>query len=128
MTVDPSAVEDWIAGYERLWRTHGTDRLGELFTPEISYLPSPWAQAVSGLPALARFWEGERAGADEPFEMRSDLVAVDGNTAVVRVAVDYAATGSRWRDVWIIEFADDGRCRAFEEWPFAPDQKDGHED
>jgi hypothetical protein len=126
--LDRSAVEAWIAGYERLWRTPGADGLGELFTADISYLHSPWATAVSGLDALARFWDEERVSADEPFEMRSEVVAHEGRTAAVRVEVDYTATGNRWRDLWVLEFADDGRCRAFEEWPFAPDQRDGHED
>ena len=32
-----------------------------------------------------------------------------------------------WRDLWVIRFDDDGRCVAFEGWPFAPRQRDGHE-
>jgi hypothetical protein len=124
--MDRATVESWIAGYERLWRTPGTEQLGELFDPDASYSTSPWAQAVVGLDALARFWDAERVSAQEPFDMRSEVVAVDGSTAVVRVEVDYLATGHQWRDLWVIDFADDGRCRAFEEWPFAPDQPDGH--
>lgn len=124
--MDRSAVESWVAGYERLWRSPGTDRLGELFTDDVSYAASPWSPPVRGLDALARFWEAERVSADEPFEMRRDVVALDGSTAVLRIAIDYAATGTRWRDLWIIELDADGRCRAFEEWPFAPDQRDGH--
>lgn len=120
-----SAVEAWLADYERLWRTSGTDNLGELFADDATYLPSPWAKAVTGA-ALAKFWEKERVSADESFTMHSDIVAVDGDTAVVRVEIVYAAKGGRWRDLWIIEFASDGRCRAFEEWPFSPKQRDGH--
>jgi hypothetical protein len=30
--VDRAAFEAWIAGYERAWRTPGTDALSELFT------------------------------------------------------------------------------------------------
>ena len=123
--MDRSGVEHWLADYERLWRTPGVDGLGELFTADASYLPSPYASALTG-DALARFWDEERASDDEAFDMRSDIVALDGNTAVVRVEVDYLTTGNEWRDLWIIEFADDGRCRAFEEWPFAPDRRDGH--
>lgn len=53
-------------------------------------------------------------------------VAVDGDTAVVRVQVDYARPESgRWRDLWVLRFATDGRCVHFEEWPFAPDQPGG---
>jgi hypothetical protein len=63
--------------------------------------------------------------------MAREILAVDGATAVVRVSVDYGGEGTtpaqRWRDLWIIRFDDDGRCAAFEEWPFAPGQRDGHE-
>ena len=55
------------------------------------------------------------------------LVAVDGQVAVVRVAVHYD-DGQRWRDLWLLNFDEEGRCEHFEEWPFAPDQPDGHEE
>jgi hypothetical protein len=114
--VDRSAVERWLAGYEELWRTPGTDRLGELFTTDISYSPSPWATPLEGLDALAVFWDAERVSPEERFDLRAEIIAVDVRTT----------TGNRWRDLWIIDFADDGRCRAFVEWPFAPDRPDGH--
>jgi SnoaL-like domain len=127
-----SDVERWVDGYERAWRTAGTGGLGDLFSPDASYLPSPWAAPVEGLAAISRFWEDEREGPDEPFTMAPEILAVDGATAVVRVSVDYdqgqATAAQRWRDLWVIRFDDDGRCVAFEEWPFAPGQRDGHED
>jgi ketosteroid isomerase-like protein len=125
--MDRTTVVQWVARYERLWRTPGTELLAELFVPDASYLPSPWAQPVEGMEAIARFWEGERNGADEAFTMSSDVVAVDQKMAVVRVFVEYGATGQRpWRDLWVLRFAADGRCSWFEEWPFAPEQPDGH--
>jgi ketosteroid isomerase-like protein len=129
--MERSDVERWVDGYERAWRTAGTDGLGDLFSQDASYLASPWAPPVEGLSAIARFWEDEREGADEPFTMTREILAVDGATAVVRVSVDYdggqATPAQRWRDLWVIRFDDDGRCVAFEEWPFAPGQRDGHE-
>jgi uncharacterized protein (TIGR02246 family) len=125
--MDRSAVEKWVADYERVWRTPGTEVLAEIFAPDASYLPSPWAKSIDGLEAIAQFWEAERDGADEEFTMSSDIVAVDGPTAVVRVFVEYGSPGSGpWRDLWVLRFAEDGRCSSFEEWPFAPDQADGH--
>ena len=124
--MDRTTVERWGAEYERLWRTAGTEQLGELFAQDASYLPSPWAQPVDGLDAIARFWESERDGPDEAFTMSSDVVAVDGVTAVVRVFVTYDAPGGlSWRDLWVLRFTEDGRCSSFEEWPFAPPQADG---
>ena len=124
--MDRAGVQTWVSRYEQLWRHPGTDLLGELFRPDASYLPSPWAKPADGLAEIARFWESERTGPDEEFTMTSDVIAVDGHTAIVRVIVDYGAGGTPWRDLWVLEFADDGRCSSFEEWPFAPDQRDGH--
>lgn len=114
-----------MAAYERVWRTPGTDQLAELFTEQASYLTSPWAEPLVGLDAIAVFWEAERVGPDEGFTMSAQVLTVDEPLAVVRAEVDYA-TGNRWRDLWVLRFASDGRCEAFEEWPFAPRQSDGH--
>lgn len=125
--MDSAAVQKWVADYERAWRTAGTELLAELFTPQASYLPSPWAHPIQGLEAIAAFWEKERRGPDEKFAMSSEVVAAQSGTAVVRVMVVYGEDGQRpWRDLWVLRFAQDGRCSWFEEWPFAPDQRDGH--
>jgi ketosteroid isomerase-like protein len=125
--MDRRSVEQWVAGYERLWRTPGTDGLVELFLPDATYLPSPWARPIQGRDGIAEFWEAERDGADEAFTMSSEVVAVEGRRAVVRVLVEYDAPGdARWRDLWVLELGDDGRCASFEEWPFAPGEPDGH--
>jgi len=120
-------VRRWLAGYEKAWRSTGTAALAELFVEEVSYRASPWEDPVEGMTALSNFWEAERDGPEEPFTMSTEIVAVDRDQAVVRVQVDYGSTDSgRWRVLWVMRFAGDGRCAVFEEWPFAPDQPDGH--
>lgn len=123
---DREAVADWVARYERAWRSPGTAGLDGLFTPAISYRPSPWAQPIVGLVEVRRFWEASRDEPDERFRLASEVVAVDGSVGVVRVAVDYD-DGESWRDLWVLGLDDHGRCDRFEEWPFRPDQPDGHE-
>ena len=119
-------VAKWVGAYERAWRTPGTDPLADLFSPAVTYLPSPWATPVHGLEELVEFWEAGRNGPDERFLLSQEVVAVDGTAAVVRVSVDYLGSDrSRWRDLWVLVFDEDGRCSAFEEWPFASDQPDG---
>jgi len=117
-----SDVRAWITAYERAWRTPGTRMLGDLFAPKASYLQGPYRTPVVGLPAIRRMWEAEREGPDEEFQMTSDLVAVDRDTAVARVEVVYGRrpTDQHFRDLWIMKFDADGRCRSFEEWPIAP--------
>jgi len=127
MRVDRDHVDRWVGGYVGAWRTSGTALLADLFSADVSYVASPWSEPIVGLNALARFWDAERDGPDEGFAFSSELVALDGRTAVVRVAVDYDdADAGHWRDLWVIRFDRDGRCVAFEEWPFAPHQDDGH--
>lgn len=116
-------VAEWVAGYERAWRAPGTGMLAGLFTPDAVYRQGPYDEPVAGLTAIGRMWEAEREGPGEVFRMTSDIVAVDGDTAVVRVEVGYGdPVRQEYRDLWVIRFAGDGRCVSFEEWPFWPGQ------
>jgi ketosteroid isomerase-like protein len=122
---DRSTVTAWIDRYEQLWRTPGTDALQELFTEDATYCMAPYEQPTTGLDRIKALWERERVSADEPFTMSSSVVAVDGDTAVARIEVHYHATNNEFRDLWIMQFAGDGRCDAFEEWPFSPPEPSG---
>jgi ketosteroid isomerase-like protein len=115
----------WVDGYETAWRTPGTAALAVLFTDDATYLQGPYDEPLVGLDAIGPMWDDERDGADEVFQMTSEVLAVDGDTAVVRVEVQYGEPAEQhyqYRDLWIIRFAGDGRCRHFEEWPFWPDR------
>jgi ketosteroid isomerase-like protein len=119
--LDRESVARWIAAYEAAWRAPGTDALAGIFTPDATYLQGPYDEPVTGLPAIARMWEAEREGPDEAFRMTSDIIAVDGASAVVRVQVSYGdPVAQEFRDLWLVRFAADGRCASFEEWPFSP--------
>ena len=95
-----------------------------LFTHDASYRQEPYRTPVVGLTDIARMWEAERAGPDEAFRMTSEVVAVDGDTAVARVEVWYGdPVTEEFRDLWIMRFDREGRCRSFEEWPFWPESR-----
>jgi len=125
--MDRADVEQWLVRYECAWRAQDTAVLDEVFTESVTYVTSPWADAIVGREKLRRFWEVARAGPHEGFRMRSEIVAVDGRMAVVRVHVDYD-DGQLWRDLWLFTLNHRGLCEHFEEWPFAVDQDDGHRD
>jgi hypothetical protein len=115
-------VAAWLATYERAWRSPGTEALTGLFTPDATYQQAPYDEPLTGLPAIADMWEAERDGPAEGFRMTTDIVAADGDTAVVRAEVWYGdPVEQEFRDLWVIRFAADGRCAAFEEWPFSPE-------
>ena len=53
--------------------------------------------------------------------MDATPVAVEGDTAVVRVEVRYGQPPRQeYRDLWVMHFAPDGRVDDFEEWAYWP--------
>ena len=118
---DRAVVRQWLAGYEAAWRAPGTDGLAALFTGDATYLHSPYEQPITGLDAIKWMWEEDRDGPDEVFTLATDVLAVEGSTAVVRAEVCYGSPPHQeYRDLWLLRFAEDGRCAWFEEWPYWP--------
>jgi ketosteroid isomerase-like protein len=124
VTVKRDNANAWVVAYERAWRTAGIEGLRDLFTEDASYRMSPYEEPAVGLGQIGELWERERQGHDEEFEMRHEIVAAEADTAVVRVEVQYGPPHrNQYRDLWVVRFAADGRCREFEEWPFWPGQE-----
>lgn len=116
-------VAEWLGDYELAWRSPGTEHLRRLFTDDARYRLDPYETPVEGLAAIAAMWERERKGPDEQFALEREIVAVDGQTAVVRLEVHYVGPPpAEFRDLWIVEFDETGKCRLFEEWPFWPER------
>jgi ketosteroid isomerase-like protein len=116
-------VQGWVADYEAAWRAPGTDSLGSLFAEDARYLHSPYAEPLIGLAAISEMWESEREGPDEVFRLETEVVAAEGDTAVVRAHVLYGDPGRQeYRDLWVVQFDRNGLCISFEEWPFWPDK------
>lgn len=117
---------DWVKRYEAAWREPGTQALSGLFATDATYRTSPYEDPFEGLAEIEAMWEREREGADEVFEMRSSIVAVEGSVGVVRVGVDYEMPAVQsYRDLWVIDLREDARARSFEEWPFWPEGSKG---
>ena len=119
--MDRAQLSDWIAAYERAWRTPGTDSLADLFAADASYVTAPFEPPYLGLESIKALWEAERESPDEVFTLESEIVAVEGDTGVARVEVRYGDPVTRtYRDLWIVRLDESGRCVEFEEWPFWP--------
>jgi hypothetical protein len=119
-------LSEWIDRYEAAWRTPGTESLRGLFTTDATYSTGPYESPHQSLESIASMWEAERLGADEEFEMASEVVAVDGDTGVARVEVRYGPPKAReYRDLWVVRLDDQGLCFHFEEWPFWPPGSEG---
>ena len=118
--MDRDALIRWVDAYERAWRAPGVEALDALFTEDATYSTAPFQNPFAGLPAIREMWEAGREPGEE-FVMSSEVVAVEGDVGVIRLRVHYTAPEDQvfW-DLWIVRLAADGRCAAFEEWPFWP--------
>jgi ketosteroid isomerase-like protein len=124
--MDRTQLADWLEGYERAWRTAGADPLAELFAEDATYSTAPYEKPHRGLAAIAAMWDTERLGPDEEFEFETEVLAAEGDTAVVRVLVRYGPPKDKeYRDLWVIRLDAAGLCFHFEEWPFWPPDQDG---
>ena len=121
-----SELQQWLAQYELAWRTEGTAHLEGIFARGATYRMGPYKALQRGLDAIAAFWERERDGHDELFEMTAGVVAVEGDTGVARVDVRYGSPVTQeYRELWVVRFDDQGLCVEFEEWPHWPPGTNG---
>lgn len=113
-------MQAWVDAYVRWWRASDVTGVAELFTPEIRYLKSPYAEPAVGHDEVAAFWRDDLGST---FEVVAVVVAVEGRNAVARLQVTYLEPEQQeYRDLWVMQFADDGRVELFEEWAYFPGQ------
>jgi ketosteroid isomerase-like protein len=114
------AARHWVEGYEAAWKTNEPDDIRALFTDDAEYFTAPWGEPWAGADAIVAGWLEAR---DEPgtYAFEWDVAGVDGDRVFVDARTDYAANedlpdGRVYRNLWVIDLADDGRARTFTEW------------
>lgn len=116
--MDRAEVMRWVAEYERAWRDDDVPAVARLFTTDARFLTSPYSAPLVGHEAIQGVWledQGRR------FTFAAEPVAVEGDAAVVRVEVRYLDPHEQeYRDLWVLEFAGDGRVAHYEEWAYWP--------
>jgi hypothetical protein len=116
--MDRDQVMRWVDGYIDAWRAEDASGVERLFTEDARYRRSPYEESEVGHDAIKAFWLDD---AGEVFTAVAEPVAVEGRQAVVRVEVRYGQPmNQEYRDLWVLEFAADGRVRDFEEWAYWP--------
>jgi uncharacterized protein (TIGR02246 family) len=111
--------DNWLDGYRQAWRTDDPEQIGALFTEDATYSPSPFSEPWRGREAIVANWI-ERGDSQAAWQFESELLAVDGETAVVRGLTTYPAHDEEpegvYSNIWVINLAQDGRARSFAEW------------
>jgi ketosteroid isomerase-like protein len=114
--IDRQHVQDWVAGYRRAWESNAEADIRALFTDDAEYRYHPYDdEPAAGIDAIVASWLENR---DEPETTTWEVRAVhaDGDTGFVQGVTDYHRLATVYDNLWVIEFADDGRARTFTEW------------
>jgi ketosteroid isomerase-like protein len=116
-----SDVQAWLARYVSAWRANDPELIRDLFTVDAAYRYRPYGgddHAARGIDAIVEAWLEE----DDPpgsWEAEYEPYAVDGDRAVAVGSSRYLASETeperRFHNVFLLRFADDGRCAEFTE-------------
>jgi ketosteroid isomerase-like protein len=111
--------EHWLASYRDAWTTDDPAQIRALFTEDATYSPSPFGKAWEGREAIVANWI-DRGDSKNPWRFESELLAIEGDTGVLRGLTTYPASGEEkeevYSNIWVIRLARDGRARSFAEW------------
>jgi hypothetical protein len=104
----------WMTAYTRAWETNDPGDIRALFTPDAEYFLAPHVEPARGHDEIVRMW---RDSADAPgdWTFTWEPVAVTETTAVIRGVTAYA-DGRTYQNLWVMDFAPDGRASRYTEW------------
>ncbi len=113
--MDHDDVQDWLDSYVAAWRSNDRVDVEALFTDEAEYRFSPWDEPLVGAAAIADAWV---SNPDDPETWRAayEPLAVTDDVVIARGRTDYLAEMKVYDNLFVLRFAEDGRCSSFTDW------------
>lgn len=123
--VDRATVSAWLAAYVTAWKTYDKDAIRALFSEDAVYMHNPFTtKPIQGREAIIEDWfkHPDAAGS---FDAHYEPLVIEGNTAVTNGRTTYYEPGtqkvtSRFDNLFVLRFDDQGRCVEFREWWMTP--------
>jgi len=128
--MDRSTAQAWLDAYVEAWKSYDRAAVEALFAEDATYRYHPYDpddETLRGREAIVSSWlepEGNAGDRDAPgtYDARYEVYAVDGDRVVAVGWSSYFSDASqstlerRYHNVFLMEFDDGGRCRAFVEY------------
>ena len=110
----------WLDAYVEAWRSNDPTTIARLFSQNARYFYGPYAEPVVGRDAIVASWLEKP---DEPNSWQAEYapLAIDGDVLVatgesIYFEPDGKTERTRYNNIFVCRFDDDGRCREFREW------------
>lgn len=111
--------EQWLSDYKRAWETRDAELAVRLFTPDASYREQPFEPAQHGQDGVRSYWTAATAD-QRDIQFTSSVLALNGSTGIAHWHAEFTRASSgvlvALDGIFVLEFADDGRCRDLKEW------------
>jgi hypothetical protein len=108
-------LDAWMDGYVLAWSTNETDHIEALFTPDAVYDPQTADGEWEGLEEIVSRWQAIDDD-EENWDFEWRPVVESDDIAVVTARTRYFDPPMSFRNLFVIHFDADGRCRDFTEW------------
>lgn len=122
--IDSDAVQRWLLAYAHAWETYDPAEISALFTDDAEYRWHPWdedEEVARGREAIVGAWLSSRdtpgtyQGDYGPLMVRGDAAIAVGTSRYFRDCTR-SALDREYHNLWVLRFAEDGRCSSFTEW------------
>jgi hypothetical protein len=105
----------WVDRYVHAWRTADPADIAALFTPDAEYHERPYETAWIGREAIVKGWLSRQPWQEDGWTFDWVPLMITGDTAAIQGTGVYTEFGT-FENLWVVTFADDGRCRNFRMW------------
>ena len=108
-------LDAWMDKYMLAWSSNETDHIEELFTEDAVYDPQTADGEWDGRDEIVAMWQ-EIDDAEDNWDFEWQPIVETDDLAVIQGRTNYFDPPTSYRNLFIIRFADDGRCSDFTEW------------
>lgn len=114
-----NGLESWADAYILAWASNDPNAIGDLFAEDARYFTHPFREPWRGRDEIVSNWLEHP---DPPGSWKASYrpVALTGNTGVIRGETQYfkddGSLDTRFANVYVVGFDDDGRATEFTEW------------
>ncbi|HLF61950.1 MAG TPA: nuclear transport factor 2 family protein [Acidimicrobiia bacterium] len=114
-------LDDWMDGYVAAWAGNDPEMISALFTPDAVYDPQTAEGERHGIEEIIEFWL-EIDDQEDNWDFEWLPLIENDDLAVITGATTYFDPAATIRNLFVIRFAPDGRCRDFTEWYIEEDE------
>ena len=115
--MDHAAVQQWLDRYIDAWRTYDPEAIGDLFTSDAEYRYHPWDDPIRGREAIVKEWTDNQDDPNEWQAKYTPFAVEDGRAVATGTSIydDGDKPRREFHNVFLLDFAPDGRVRTFTE-------------